>query len=98
MSAADRAEFVLHQAPAHSLGVASVLARQRSGNPGLDAGVAFLGDTLTALARQMERAAIIQRREQNQRRMALMMEVERQRVSKPKRVRKPARRKKGGAA
>ena len=98
MSAAHRAQYVLHEAPAHLLGLAGVLARQRMGNTGFDAGLAFLADAITALARQMERAAAVQRREQEQRRITLAAERARQRAARPKRVRKPAKRAKGGAA
>ena len=51
-----------------------------------------------AIARQMQRAAAIQRREQNRRLVAQVEEPERQRAARPKRVRKPAKLKKGGAA
>ncbi len=98
MTAAHRAEYVLHRAPAHLLGLAGVLCMQRMGNPGFDAGSAFLAEAITGLARQMERAATIQRREQEQRRVALAAEAERVRAARPKRVRKPAKKKKGGAS
>ena len=92
-----RAQYVLHHAPEHLLGIAELLGKQRIGNPGFDAGLAFLAEAVVALARQMERAAAIQRREQDQRRIAQTAESARQRAAKPKRVRKPAKRKKGGA-
>ena len=98
MSPTHRAQYVFHEAPGHLLGIAATLARQRIGNPGFDAGQAFLAEAVTALARQMERAAAIQRREQERQRVARAAEAERVRAARPKRVRKPVKRKKGGAA
>ena len=98
MSASDRAQFVLYEAPAHLLGLAGILAKQPMGNPGFDAGLAFLADAVTALARRMERAATIQRREQEQRRAAQAAEAKRRQAARPKRKSKPTKRRKAGAA
>jgi hypothetical protein len=98
MSASHRAQFVLHEAPAHLLGLAEILAWQRMGNPGFDAGLAFLADAVTALARQMERAATIQRRDHEQRRAGQAAEAERRQAARPKWKSKPTKRRKAGAA
>ncbi len=81
MSPLHRAQRVTDEAPGHLLGLAAMLGRQRMGNPGFDAGTAFLADALIALARQMERAVVIQRRNRERRQMTALMATERDRAA-----------------
>ncbi len=97
MSPTHRAQHVLHTAPTHLLGIASVLFRQHAGNDRKDAGLRFLADAVVALARQTERAATIQRREQAQRQQAEAAAREAERAArraKPQPKRKPRPKKK----
>ncbi len=98
MHARHRAQFVLHEAPGYLRGIAALLGKQRIGNPSFDAGLAFMSASVTALARQMERALAVQDCEQECRRVAQAEEVEKLRTARPKRVRKPAKRRKAGKA
>ena len=97
MSPLNRAQHVTDEAPRHLLGLAAMLARQRMGNPGFDARTAFLADALVALARQMERAVVIQRRDRERRQAAALLATERDRDArraaraKPKRKRRAAK-------
>ena len=101
MSPTLRAQYVFHHAPNHLLGIAGLLGKQRISNPGCDAELAFLTEALMTLARQMERAAALQRREHQMLVDSYVAEMRQQHEAqhaKPrsKRKRKPTTRRKAG--